>query len=100
MFCIFILFIFLIDLSTGGTAGLRLSEMKNSNYTDALLASTRAYFDTLGLHFKSPENQVKIISGAEEGLSGWISTNILLDELYSKHEPEQTFGVSDIGGLK
>ena len=83
----------------GATAGLRLFEMKNATYTHSLLNSTREYFSTLGLLFKSPADQVRIISGSEEGLSGWISTNILMDTLFGKNEPLQTYGVSDIGGL-
>ena len=83
----------------GGTAGLRLFEMKNASYTNALLDSTRLYFDTLGLLFKAPENQVRIIGGSEEGLSGWISTNMLLEELYKNNIPSQTYGVTDMGGI-
>jgi Golgi nucleoside diphosphatase len=84
---------------SGGTAGLRLFEMKNSSYTNNLLNSTRAYFSSLGLHFQAPEDQVRIISGSEEGLSGWITTNILMDQLFKVNDPEQTYGVSDMGGL-
>ncbi|CAF2709893.1 unnamed protein product [Rotaria sp. Silwood2] len=82
----------------GGTAGLRLFDMKNSSYTKNLLNSTRAYFSTLGVHFKAPENQVRIISGSEEGLSGWISTNILMGKLLENNQPLETYGVSDMGG--
>ena len=56
----------------GTTAGLRLFEIKNSSYTNNLLNATRDYFSSLGLHFKASENQVRFISGSEEGLSGWI----------------------------
>jgi Golgi nucleoside diphosphatase len=83
----------------GGTAGLRLFEMQNSSYTNDLLNGTRAYFSSLGLLFKSPENQVRIISGSEEGLSGWISTNILMGELFKNNKPSETYAVSDMGGM-
>jgi len=83
----------------GGTAGLRLFEMQNSSYTNDLLNGTRAYFSSLGLLFKSPENQVPIISGSEEGLSGWISTNILMGELFQNNKPSETYAVSDMGGM-
>ncbi|UJR14904.1 hypothetical protein I4U23_001888 [Adineta vaga] len=82
----------------GATAGLRLFEMKNATYTNALLNGTRTYFSSLDLLFKAPEQQVRIISGAEEGLSGWISTNILLEELFINNIPSQTYGVTDMGG--
>ncbi|CAF0888067.1 unnamed protein product [Adineta steineri] len=82
----------------GGTAGLRLFEMKNLSYTNALLNGTRAYFSTLGLLFRAPESQVRIISGSEEGLSGWISANMLMGELFKNNKPLETYGVSDMGG--
>ena len=81
-----------------GTAGLRLFEMTNATYTDELLNSTRAYFGSLGLLFKSPDYQVRIISGTEEGLSGWTSTNMLTRQLLSSSTPPETYGVSDLGG--
>jgi Golgi nucleoside diphosphatase len=73
--------------------------MRNSSYTNDLLNATRAYFNSLGLLFKSPEFQVRIISGNEEGLSGWISANILMGELYKNNKPLETYGVSDMGGM-
>ncbi|CAF4029346.1 unnamed protein product [Rotaria sordida] len=82
----------------GGTAGLRLFEIKDSNYTNNLLSSTRSYFSSLGVRFKAPENQVRIISGSEEGLSGWVSTNILMGQLLKNNKPLETYGVSDMGG--
>ncbi len=60
---------------------------------------TRAYFSTLGLLFGDPQTQVRIISGSEEGLSGWISTNILLQELFVNNQPLDTYGVIDMGGM-
>ena len=73
--------------------------MSNANYTHSLLDSTRAYFKSLGVHIPNAEQQVRIINGSEEGLSGWISTNMLMDQLFEKHDPENTYGVSDMGGL-
>ncbi|CAF4001287.1 unnamed protein product [Adineta steineri] len=82
----------------GATAGLRLFNITNPVYITLLLNSTRAYFSTLKLRFRDPLSQVRIISGTEEGLSGWISTNILLKELFNKSKPLDTFGVLDMGG--
>lgn len=73
--------------------------MKNLSYTNSLLQSTRDYFQSLGLLFKAPESQVRIISGSEEALSGWISTNILMKELFFNNNPLETYGVSDMGGI-
>ncbi|CAF1955198.1 unnamed protein product, partial [Rotaria magnacalcarata] len=47
----------------------------------------------------APESQVRIISGSEEGLSGWISTNILMGQLFENNKPFDTYGVSDMGGM-
>jgi Golgi nucleoside diphosphatase len=83
----------------GATAGLRLLNIINSTYTSSLLSSIRVYFSTLGLLFGAPENQVRIISGSEEALSGWISTNTLMQQLYANNKPLETFGVFDMGGI-
>jgi len=83
----------------GATAGLRLLNITNPTYTQSLLADIRTYFSTLGLMFGAPENQVRIISGSEEGLSGWISANMLMGELYENNQPLETFGVLDMGGM-
>ena len=72
--------------------------MKNASYTNTLLNATRAYFSSLGLLFRAPEYQVRIISGSEEGISGWISTNILMQQLFVNNKPDETYGVSDLGG--
>lgn len=73
--------------------------MKNSSYTNDLLNGIRAYFNSLGLLFKAPEEQVRIISGSEEGISGWISTNMLMGQLFTNNKPLETYGVSDMGGM-
>lgn len=81
-----------------GTAGLRLFNESYPSATESLLSNVRQYFDTLGLLFRSPEYQVRIINGTEEGLAGWISTNMLMKQLFSSSSPNETFGVTDLGG--
>jgi Golgi nucleoside diphosphatase len=83
---------------SAGTAGLRLFNMSKPAYTNNLLSSTRQYFGSLGLLFRSPEYQARIIDGTEEGLSGWTSTNMLMRRLFSNSSPPETYGVSDLGG--
>jgi Golgi nucleoside diphosphatase len=73
--------------------------VKNASYTNSLLDGVRTYFGSLGLFFKAPEEQVRIISGSEEGLSGWISTNMLMGKLLNNNDPLETYGVSDMGGM-
>ncbi|CAF1074376.1 unnamed protein product [Adineta ricciae] len=82
----------------GATAGLRLFNITSPDYINRLLNATRAYFGTLGVLFGAPEFQVRIIDGSEEGLSGWITANILLHQLYDNNVPLQTYGVVDMGG--
>jgi Golgi nucleoside diphosphatase len=83
----------------GATAGLRLLNITNPNYVNNLLINIRTYFSTLGLLFNAPENQVRMISGSEEGLSGWISANMLMKQLFYNNQPSQTYGVFDMGGM-
>lgn len=64
-----------------------------------MLNKTRNYFSSLGLRFRSPESQVRIISGTEEGLSGWITINFLMRQLFDNDKPMETYGVSDLGGM-
>lgn len=92
--------LFFLIFFIGGTAGLRLSNITNPSYTQTLLSAIRSYFSTLGLMFNAPEYQVRIISGSEEGLSGWISVNMLMQELFVNNKPLETFGVLDMGGME
>jgi hypothetical protein len=63
------------------------------------LNNIRTYFSSLGLLFNAPQNQVRIIAGSEEGLSGWISTNMLMGQLFENHQPLETYGALDMGGM-
>jgi hypothetical protein len=84
----------------GATAGLRLINITDPLYIASLLNGIRTYFSTLGLLFCAPETQVRIISGSEEGLSGWISVNILMKQLFQNNKPLETYGVLEMGGKK
>ena len=64
----------------------------------ALLRDIRTYFSTLGLLFRAPETQVRIIDGGEEGIAGWTSANILMGQLYPNRDLAGTYGVLDMGG--
>jgi hypothetical protein len=82
----------------GATAGRHLINITNPSYIVSLLNGIRTYFCTLGLLFRAPETQAGIISGSEEGLSGWISANILMKQLFQNNKPLETYGVIDMGG--
>ncbi|CAF1088688.1 unnamed protein product [Didymodactylos carnosus] len=82
----------------GATAGMRLLNIENPTLSNNILQSIRTYFSQLPLLFIQPEIQVRIISGSEEGLSGWITANILYKQLYLNNKPSETYGIMDMGG--
>ena len=50
--------------------------IKNKTFSDRILGEIRSFFEKSGYSYKSPE-QVKIISGQEEGIFAWIASNHL-----------------------
>lgn len=72
----------------------------------AVLSSACDYMQTFPFHLSSCADQVRIISGEEEGLYGWIAVNYLMDG-FDKHEHaidserrkhSSTYGFLDMGG--
>lgn len=43
-------------------------------------------------------SSIRIISGEEEGLFGWIAVNYLMDEFTKKDDEQTTYGFLDMGG--
>ncbi|GAA5921373.1 hypothetical protein JCM3775_003013 [Rhodotorula graminis] len=84
------------------TAGMRLLPEQQR---DAVLAATCSYLRTFPFHLPDCADQVRVISGEEEGLYGWIAVNYLMDG-FDKHEhaaagdrkPSSTYGFLDMGG--
>lgn len=76
------------------TAGLRLLPPAQA---EAILETVRNEVSSWG--FKFDRAQARIISGAEEGLNGWIATNYLKG-VFDKEDlkEEDTFGVIEMGG--
>ena len=50
--------------------------IRNKTFSDSILEGIRNYFKKTGYSFKKPE-QVKIITGQEEGIFAWIASNHL-----------------------
>lgn len=84
------------------TAGMRLLP---EDQREAVLAATCSYLRTFPFHLPDCADQVRVITGEEEGLYGWIAVNYLMDG-FDKHEhasagdrkPSSTYGFLDMGG--
>lgn len=63
-------------INLAATAGMRLLEQVSAAKTNRTMEFIRDYFRSTG--FRMDDNsQVKIISGKEEAISGWISANYI-----------------------
>ncbi|GAA5934142.1 apyrase [Sporobolomyces koalae] len=85
------------------TAGMRLLPPVQQA---AVLSSACSYMQSFDFHLPSCADQIRIISGEEEGLYGWIAVNYLMDG-FDKHEHtpagehnkhSSTYGFLDMGG--
>ncbi|BGP06561.1 Golgi apyrase [Rhodotorula toruloides] len=85
------------------TAGMRLLPPEQQS---AVLSSTCDYLRTFPFHLPDCGEQIRIISGEEEGLYGWVAVNYLMDG-FDKHEHaaagerrkhSSTYGFLDMGG--
>lgn len=72
----------------------------------AVLSATCDYLRTFPFHLPDCGDQIRIISGEEEGLYGWVAVNYLMDG-FDKHEHavgserrkhSSTYGFLDMGG--
>ncbi|XP_059159134.1 ectonucleoside triphosphate diphosphohydrolase 1-like [Physella acuta] len=59
----------------GATAGMRLLNLSNPKASEAILESVRKVFTSSSFKFTSPGTSARIISGSEEGLFSWITSN-------------------------
>ncbi|XP_050700997.1 ectonucleoside triphosphate diphosphohydrolase 1-like [Eriocheir sinensis] len=81
-------------LYLGATAGMRILQSFDKGAAKAVLATLRQIFATSSFKF-NPEN-VEVIPGSEEGISGWIAVN------YLAHNSTKRIGATasalDVGG--
>ncbi|GAA5911542.1 hypothetical protein JCM6882_000533 [Rhodosporidiobolus microsporus] len=85
------------------TAGMRLLPPQQQQ---DVLSATCSYLRTYPFQLPDCDDQIRIISGEEEGLYGWIAVNYLMDG-FDKHEHaalgekkkhSSTYGFLDMGG--
>ncbi|XP_033102855.1 ectonucleoside triphosphate diphosphohydrolase 8-like [Anneissia japonica] len=93
----------------GATAGMRLLDETSPDISDAILNSTRRTISSYPFNFT--DDQARIITGTEEGIFGWITTNFLLHSfndgsslerhvrsLIFTEDAVSTVGALDLGG--
>ncbi|UJR31709.1 hypothetical protein I4U23_019189 [Adineta vaga] len=95
----------------GATAGMRLSHLRNITRSNHILETIRDIFSRYSFQFVAAR-QVRILTGMEEAIDGWITTNILLEKFKHRHEKRKQLsssasvdeldpdmvGVLDLGG--
>ncbi|KAJ8354194.1 hypothetical protein SKAU_G00217610 [Synaphobranchus kaupii] len=89
-------------LFLGATAGMRLLRSENETASYEILQSLENYLRSLPFSFRN----ASIISGAEEGLYGWITANYLMGNFLERNlwnvwvHPQggETIGSMDLGG--
>ncbi|ODM98409.1 Ectonucleoside triphosphate diphosphohydrolase 8 [Orchesella cincta] len=80
----------------GATAGMRLLEQTDPIKASEVISGVKSYFRQSDWQFK--ELNVGIIAGSTEGVSGWITTNFLLQTVLKKGSVDDTSGAMDLGG--
>ncbi|CAF2106012.1 unnamed protein product [Rotaria magnacalcarata] len=95
----------------GATAGMRLARLHNVEQANQILEAIRETFSNYPFQFVVAR-QVRILTGMEEAIDGWITTNILLEKFKHRHEnrkksrqiispaelDQDMTGVLDLGG--
>ncbi|UJR14965.1 hypothetical protein I4U23_001944 [Adineta vaga] len=91
----------------GATAGMRLSRLLNVTKSNQVLETIREIFSNSPFQFVVAR-QVRILTGVEEAIDGWITTNILLEKFKHRHTKKKHLakqeldtdmvGVLDLGG--
>ncbi|XP_033755947.1 ectonucleoside triphosphate diphosphohydrolase 2-like isoform X2 [Pecten maximus] len=96
----------------GATAGMRLLHAVNSSQSDAILSVVRSTIKKYPFMFKNKTQQARIISGEEEGLFSWVTSNYVTGSFGVKKPTLQgidnswqmsatgdgTVGAMDLGG--
>ncbi|XP_060072509.1 ectonucleoside triphosphate diphosphohydrolase 2-like isoform X2 [Ylistrum balloti] len=96
----------------GATAGMRLLYAVNSSQSDAILAVVRSSIKKYPFMFTNATQQSRIISGEEEGLYSWVTSNYITGSFGVKKPTLQgagnswqmsatgdgTVGAMDLGG--
>ncbi|CAF2982842.1 unnamed protein product [Rotaria socialis] len=75
----------------GATAGMRLARLRNIKQANQVLETIRETFSNYPFQFVVAR-QVRILTGMEEAIDGWITTNILLEKFKHRHEKRKKSG--------
>ncbi|CAF0752368.1 unnamed protein product [Rotaria sordida] len=75
----------------GATAGMRLVRLRNTTRSNHILETIREIFLNYPFQFVTAR-QVRILTGMEEAIDGWITTNILLEKFKHRHEHKKQSG--------
>lgn len=76
----------------GATAGMRLLNHTNPTESEAVLMAAECALKPLGLQ------RAGILSGHDEGLFAWLSSNYLFDRIPVEADDTATYGAVDLGG--
>ncbi|XP_067935901.1 ectonucleoside triphosphate diphosphohydrolase 3-like isoform X2 [Watersipora subatra] len=92
----------------GATAGMRLLRLKDVSSAETIMESVKTEVKGSGFQVTDIDQQVKILSGQEEGIGLWVTANFLAGTLGLKLFPsqsqllptgtEETIGSMDLGG--
>ncbi|XP_055328642.1 ectonucleoside triphosphate diphosphohydrolase 1-like [Paramacrobiotus metropolitanus] len=86
------------EIYLGATAGMRLLEATNATMAASIMDAIRTEVNG-NYPFKYSAEHVRIISGIEEGIYGWITVNYLAKTLLFDHiAPKSSVGALDLGG--
>ncbi|KAM7540324.1 hypothetical protein Aperf_G00000028810 [Anoplocephala perfoliata] len=84
------------------TAGMRLLTLKNPLQSEAIMETLQLSLPRTGLLLVNPYSDVRIMSGRDEGVYAWITTNYLLGKFGTRGVPPadevNTVGALDLGG--
>ena len=77
------------------TAGMRVLEQSAQ---DEIIAAVRKTLKKSPFNFTYQEDWARVISGREEGVFGWVTTNYLMDNLMDHDAKSKVVGALDLGG--
>lgn len=85
-----------VSVYLGATAGMRLLNLTEPDVAEKLLKSAETAILASG-GWQVADNDLRILSGSEEAIFGWISANIFAGSLGAENTPA-TFSALDLGG--
>ncbi|KAA3673084.1 apyrase, partial [Paragonimus westermani] len=89
-----------VPVYLAATAGMRLELIKSPLASMDLFDIMRRGLRTSGLAVETPNERIRMLSGSEEGLFGWVSVNNIVGAITENTQvaPADTVGSLDLGG--